>query len=161
MNLRHKGSAKNLINFLSQETHHMSKPNERSLSDSREWFAIFCPPPCYSGGLQNGITFFLLGPCWVWKSMLDKSFHFVCFPKHFWSLSVSHPFYPLFSKNVVIFWLKFFISLIIGLCLNNHNLFQFEAFGKAKVCRSISNTQTFHFFGNFFGLSVSHQYTQF
>ena len=27
-------------------------------------YAKFCPPPpCYSGGLQNGITFFLLSPC--------------------------------------------------------------------------------------------------
>ena len=63
--------------------------------------------------------------------------------------------FRIFSKKPVIYtklllFLKkyenFSISLIIGVCLNNHNLFQFEAFGTSKVCRSISNTQTFHFF---------------
>ena len=78
----------------------MSKPNERSCRVLGNSFLIFAPP-CYSGGLQNGITFFLLGPCWVLKSMLDKSFHFVCFPKHFRSLSVSHPFTPFFQRILV------------------------------------------------------------
>ena len=31
--------------------------------------------------LQNAINFFVFGLCWIWKSMLDKSIHFVCFPK--------------------------------------------------------------------------------
>ena len=56
------------------------------------------PPPCYSGGLQNGISFFLLGPCWVSKSMLDKSFHFVCFQKNF-EFVCFLPLYHLFQKS--------------------------------------------------------------
>ena len=92
--------------------------------------------------------------------MLDKSFHFVCFPKFFLILCVSHHFCLVFGQKTLFFaqnrvytklllFLKkyenFSISLIIGVYLNNHNLFQFEAFGTSKVCRSISNTQTFHF----------------
>ena len=78
--------------------------------------------------------------------------------------------FRIFSKKAVIYtklllFLKkyenFSISRIIGVCLNNHNLLQFEAFGTAKVCRSISNTQTINFFRNIFGLSVSHQDTRF
>ena len=55
-----------------------SKPNERSC----RFFGIFWKvPPYLPDCLQNAITFFLFGLCWVWKSMLDKSIHFVCFPK--------------------------------------------------------------------------------
>ena len=56
---------------------------------------------------------------------------------------------------------NFSISPIISMCLNTHNSFQFEAFGTAKVCRSISNTQTILFLRQFFGLFVSHQYSYF
>ena len=45
--------------------------------------------------------------------------------------------------------------------LNNHNTFQFKALGAVRLCKSISNPQTFHFFRNVFSLSVSHQYAQF
>ena len=50
-----------------------------------------------SAGLQNGMTFFFIG-CMLSleKYMLDKSFHFICFPIFFWSLSVSFLF---FEKN--------------------------------------------------------------
>ena len=48
-----------------------------------------CPLPYLRCCLQNAITFFLCGLCWVWKGMRDKSFHFLCFPKKNWSLSVS------------------------------------------------------------------------
>ena len=54
----------------------------------------------------------------------------------------------LWCVNYFFFWKKyekFCISPIIGVCLNNHDLFQFEALGAARVCISISNTQTFHF----------------
>ena len=64
----------------------ISKPNER----------------CFFGICHN---FFQCGLCWVWKSMLDKSFHFVCFPKTFWSLSVSHHF-SSFSQKYTPFYLK-------------------------------------------------------
>ena len=73
--------------FFNREYSGIVKTQRKVMSDSRKFYAKFCPPPppcySYSGGLQNGISFFLLGPCWVWKSMLDKSFHFVCFQKKF------------------------------------------------------------------------------
>ena len=50
-------------------------------------------------------NFFLFGPCWVWKSMLAKSFYFVCF-QFFLELSVSHQFYLLFQKKLNFVYLK-------------------------------------------------------
>ena len=47
--------------------------------------------PCYSGDLQNGIPFFLLG------HVRQKTI---------WSLYVSHPYYPLFFKKLGLFCLK-------------------------------------------------------
>ena len=63
-------------------------------------FSAVFPPPSLPDCLQNAITFFLFGLCWVWKSMLDKSIHFVCFPKKNLSLSVSHHFYSSFFKKL-------------------------------------------------------------
>ena len=59
-------------------------------------------PPYLPDCLQNAITFFLFSLCWVWKSVLNKGIHFVCFRKKI-SLSVSHHFYSPFSKNWVLF----------------------------------------------------------
>ena len=57
-------------------------------------------PPYLPDCLQNAITFFLFGLCWVWKSMLDKSIHIVCFSKKKLSLSVSHHFLLSFFKKL-------------------------------------------------------------
>ena len=56
-------------------------------------FGIFCKVPYFRSCLQNVTTFFQFGSCWVWK---------VCCTKVF-TLSVSHPFYLLFSKYWVFF----------------------------------------------------------
>ena len=88
------------IHFKINKILHTSKPNERSCRILGNCLPFFAPPPppCYSGGLQNGITFFLLGPCWVWKSMLDKSFHFICFQKNFGVCLFPTPFTSFFQK---------------------------------------------------------------
>ena len=78
------------------------KTQRKVVSLFRDFLEGFSPPHL-PDCLQNAITFFLFGLCWVWKSMLDKSIHFVCFPKKNLSLSVSHHFHPLFSKNWVFF----------------------------------------------------------
>jgi len=49
---------------------------------------------CYSGDLQNGITFSIGSLLSLEKYVRQKTI---------WSLYVSHPFYPLFSKNLVFF----------------------------------------------------------
>ena len=42
-------------------------------------------PPFLRHSLQNAIIFFSIWLCWVWKSMLDKSIHFMAvFQKNFW-----------------------------------------------------------------------------
>ena len=53
---------------------------------------------------------------------------------------------------------KFFHFLHHNVCLNNHNLFHFGPLGTSKVCRSISNTQTFYLSRNCFGLFVFHHF---
>ena len=80
----------------------MSKSNERSyriLGNSTLNFT----PLCYSGDFQNGITFFLLGSL---EKYVTTKFLLCLFSNFFVSLSVSHPFYLLFSKNVGLFCLK-------------------------------------------------------
>ena len=98
---------------------------------------LFRPPP-----LPRSVTtltskchnFFSYGFCWVWKSMSDKSFHFVCFPKNIWNLSVFNLFTYFFQK------IEYFLPKIAY----------------------ISGKQTNHLkHSNFFSLSVSHQYTEF
>ena len=60
----------------------------------------FPPPPYLQDCLQSAITFFLFGLCWVRKSMLDKSIHFVCFPKKtIWVCLFSTILPPFFKKT--------------------------------------------------------------
>jgi len=83
----------------------MSKPNERSC----RFFGIFwkvSPLPYLPDCLQNATTFFLFGLCRVWKSMFDKSIHFVCFPKEFWVYLFPTIFTLLFQKKLCPFCQK-------------------------------------------------------
>ena len=53
----------------------ISKPNERRC----RILEIFEVPPTDGVVLKMPQLFFLFDVCWNWGSMLDKSFHFVCF----------------------------------------------------------------------------------
>ena len=120
------------------------KTQRKVMSDSRKFYANFAPPPCYSGGLQNGITFFLLGPCRVWKSMLDKSFHFVCFSKKkgqnfyvckkmrsgwgfltqtIWRIFLQNEKFWPFAKDCLLFFLKILKISLVDFCKMEGKLF--------------------------------------
>ena len=59
------------------------KTQRKVMSLFRDFLQGFSSTHHLRSCLQNNIAFFLFGFCCVWKSTLDKSFHFVCFPNCF------------------------------------------------------------------------------
>ena len=59
-------------------------------------------PPLLTGLSSKCHNFFLFGLCWVWKSMLDKSIHFVCFPKKI-EFVCFPPFFTLLFQKIASF----------------------------------------------------------
>ena len=92
-----------------QNDHFLDLSKKWNVKTQRKVMSLFrdflqcSPPPSLPDCLQNAITFFLFGLCWVWTSMLDKSIHFVCFPKKIWVCLFPTIFYSPFSKNWVLF----------------------------------------------------------
>ena len=119
-----------------------AKPNERSC----RFFGIFCKvPPYLPDCLQNAITLFLFGLCWVWRSMLDKSIHFVCFPKKF-EFVCFPPFLLSFFKKIESFFPK--IAYIGGKQTNSKKTFlneKFECFRILDAFSSAGCTKSFKF----------------
>ena len=88
-----------------KKTKCMSKAKTKGPVGSSEIFENIMHPWSQSSKRYN--FFFYRGPCWIWKSMLDQSFHFVCFPIFcLGSLYVSHPLHLFFQKKLVFFALN-------------------------------------------------------
>ena len=117
---------------------YMSKLAQRKMvSLFSGFFWKVSPPPHLQCCLQNAITFFLFGSyIWVCKSTLDKSFHFVFFPKKIESLSVSHHFYLIFSKKLTFFSLQSRILVGNKQTKKNKSLNVLDAFSSVGCTKS-------------------------